>query len=93
LIDQLINLERRTSFGTGRDTIGHPPGCHDDLAVAVAGSAVLATAKRPRMRMGAIDWAGTRNGRVYYADEEPEHSRIRFVTITEQEDLRQRGLL
>jgi hypothetical protein len=26
-------------------------------------------------------------------EEQPEHSRIRFVTITEQEDLRQRGLL
>ena len=49
LLDQLVNLERRTSFGTGRDTIGHPPGCLDDLAVAVAGSLVQAMAKRPQI--------------------------------------------
>ena len=45
LVDPSVDLERRTSFGTGRDTVGHPPGCHDDLAVAVA--AVLATTKKP----------------------------------------------
>ena len=77
----------------GRDSIDHAPGGHDDVANAVAGALLMAMAKLPRMRMGAIDWAGTRNGRVYYADEEPQHSRIRFVTITEREDLRQRGPL
>jgi hypothetical protein len=54
-IDQLINLERRTSFGTGRDTVGHPPGCHDDLAVAVAGAVVLATAKKQQIVIGCQD--------------------------------------
>jgi hypothetical protein len=45
LIDQLLSLERRTSFGGGRDTVGHPPNAHDDIAVSVAGAAVLATAR------------------------------------------------
>lgn len=36
LINQLCNLERRTSRG-GRDSIDHPPGGHDDIANAVAG--------------------------------------------------------
>ena len=78
LLDQLIGLERRTSFGTGRDTVGHPPGCHDDLAVAVAGAAVLATAKRPQMRMGTVD----PHGFVHWRDEEPrDHSRITWITV------------
>jgi hypothetical protein len=47
LLDQLIGLERRTAFGTGRDTVGHPPGAHDDVAVSAAGAILLATAKRP----------------------------------------------
>ena len=45
LLDQLIGLERRTSFGTGRDTVGHAPGCHDDIAIAACGSILMATAK------------------------------------------------
>ena len=52
LIDQLIGLERRTSFGTGQDSVGHPPGAHDDIAVATAGSVLLATAKRPQISNG-----------------------------------------
>jgi hypothetical protein len=48
LIAQLASLERRTSRA-GRDTIGHPPGGHDDLANAVAGAAVLAEQRRKRM--------------------------------------------
>jgi hypothetical protein len=44
LLTQLVNLERRTARGTGRDVIDHAPGAHDDLANAVAGLA--ATAKR-----------------------------------------------
>jgi hypothetical protein len=39
---QLVNLERRTS-ASGRDTILHPPGTHDDVANAAAGALVLAT--------------------------------------------------
>jgi hypothetical protein len=43
LSTQLCALERRTGR-SGRDTIDHPPGGHDDLANAVAGSVVLAGA-------------------------------------------------
>ena len=89
LIDQLVNLERRTSFGTGRDTVGHPPGCHDDVAVAAAGALLQATAKKPRIRMGTID----PRGRVHWKGDEPEPPRIRYVVLTEQEDLKRRGLL
>jgi hypothetical protein len=41
LKSQLSNLERRTSR-TGRDTVDHSPGAHDDLANAAAGALVLA---------------------------------------------------
>jgi hypothetical protein len=40
LISQFHGLERRTARG-GRDSIDHPPGLHDDIANAVAGSLVL----------------------------------------------------
>ena len=78
LLDQLIGLERRTSFGTGRDTVGHPPNAHDDVAVAAAGAVLLATTKLPKMRMGCIDPLG----RITWRNEEPRnHSRIRWVTV------------
>jgi hypothetical protein len=37
LISQLCSLERRTGRGTGRDSIDHPLGSHDDIANAAAG--------------------------------------------------------
>lgn len=37
LTNQLINLERRTSR-SGKDSIDHPPGGHDDVSNAVAGA-------------------------------------------------------
>jgi hypothetical protein len=37
LANQPTNLERRVGRGTGRDSIDHPPGAHDDLAKAAAG--------------------------------------------------------
>jgi hypothetical protein len=43
LVSQLIGLERRTAR-SGRDSIDHAPGAHDDLANAVAGAAALAIA-------------------------------------------------
>jgi hypothetical protein len=45
LIAQLAALERRTTRA-GRDLIDHPPGCHDDVANAVAGCLVLAAGRR-----------------------------------------------
>jgi hypothetical protein len=41
LITQLATLERRTSR-SGKDSIDHPPGGHDDLANSAAGALVLA---------------------------------------------------
>jgi hypothetical protein len=39
LMNQLVNLERRTSRG-GKDNIDHPPGASDDLANVAAGACV-----------------------------------------------------
>lgn len=44
LINQLCALERRTAR-SGRDSIDHPPGAHDDVANAVAGVATAAINK------------------------------------------------
>ena len=46
LISQLHGLERRTARG-GKDSIDHGPGQHDDVANAVAGAIVLASAYVP----------------------------------------------
>jgi hypothetical protein len=49
LISQLCSLERRTARG-GRDSIDHPPGAaHDDVANAVAGVLLLASASAKRI--------------------------------------------
>jgi hypothetical protein len=56
LISQLCSLERRTARG-GRDSIDHPPGAsHDDVANAVAGVLVLASAaaKRTGLLFGSV---------------------------------------
>jgi hypothetical protein len=44
LVSQLINLERRVAR-SGRDSISHPPGQHDDVVTAVAGAVVYAAAR------------------------------------------------
>jgi hypothetical protein len=51
LTSQLCALERRTAR-SGRDSIGHPPSGHDDIANAVAGALLLCRA-RPAMRISA----------------------------------------
>ena len=48
LASQLTGLERRTSR-SGRDTVDHAPGSHDDLANAVAGALLLASSGKQRM--------------------------------------------
>jgi hypothetical protein len=51
LVSQLCSLERRTAR-SGRDSIDHPPGAHDDIANAVAGALVLAAGgSDERMRL------------------------------------------
>lgn len=42
LVAQLCSLERRTSRGTGRDSVDHPKGGRDDVANAAAGALVVA---------------------------------------------------
>ena len=80
-LDQLIRLERRTSFGTGRDTVGHPDRTHDDVAVALAGAVLMANSKPKRMRQGAIGV----DGRVYWKPDpdDPPINRIRIIHVDE----------
>jgi hypothetical protein len=47
LLTQFASLERRVGRGTGRDSIDHPPGGHDDLANAAAGALVSAKQRPP----------------------------------------------
>jgi hypothetical protein len=42
MVSQLCSLERRTTRGTGRDIVDHPPNSHDDLINAAAGALCLA---------------------------------------------------
>jgi hypothetical protein len=44
LVSQLVGLERRTAR-SGKDSIDHGPGSHDDLCNAVAGAAAIAIDK------------------------------------------------
>lgn len=87
LIDQLCALERRTSFG-GRDSIGHGPHGHDDLAVAVAGSLLAATTKKHDLiigyGLGKITWR-------HEIDQTRFAHRIRRVTVSES-DLEREGI-
>jgi hypothetical protein len=46
LVAQLCQLERRTAR-SGKDSIDHPPGAHDDVANAVAGAIVKAGGAAP----------------------------------------------
>ncbi len=88
-IDQLIGLERRTSFGTGRDSVGHPPGAHDDLAVAIAGALLLAKAKKPQIVIGCQDGSSLYpDGKGGWERRWPDKRRppsVRVVNVTEEE--------
>jgi hypothetical protein len=59
LITQLCSLERRTGRGTGRDSVDHPQGGHDDVANATAGCAVMAVSgPRPlNITSEMMEWA------------------------------------
>jgi hypothetical protein len=52
LLAQLVALERRTAR-SGKDSIDHGPGAHDDVANAVAGAALLA---RASSYDSSLDW-------------------------------------
>ena len=53
LISQLIALERRTAR-SGKDSIDHPPGGHDDLINSVAGLASTLLAKSDNQRFWEV---------------------------------------
>jgi hypothetical protein len=55
LISQIVGLERRTAR-SGRDSIDHAPGAHDDLANAVAG--VIAQLVSARRFVSYATWVG-----------------------------------
>jgi hypothetical protein len=65
LISQLSNLERRTAR-SGKDSIGHSPGGHDDIANAVAGAVFMTAAKSGSIKVSpeAMAWASRRDARV-----------------------------
>jgi hypothetical protein len=46
IADQFVMLERRVGRGTNRDSIDHPPSCHDDRSNAVAGVLRLAAVEQ-----------------------------------------------
>jgi hypothetical protein len=51
LVSQLCSLERRVGRGTGRDSIDHPVGGHDDIANSVCGALVLVANSMDRTRI------------------------------------------
>jgi hypothetical protein len=58
MANQFAALERRT--GAGRDRVDHPPGQHDDLSNAAAGTIINVTAAKPRpIRSVRLDWMST----------------------------------
>ena len=56
LVHQLVSLERRTTR-SGKDSIDHPPGAHDDLANAAAGALCQAFVARSNSE---LPFGGTR---------------------------------
>jgi hypothetical protein len=85
-VSQLVGLERRTAR-SGRDSIDHPPGGHDDLANCVAGA--LTTVARPQQKlwMGVYGYGGpvveidVKTGRPI----EQNRASARWVTVSESD--------
>jgi hypothetical protein len=91
LTAQLTSLERRTAR-SGRDSIDHPPGAHDDVANACAGALLSAlNAHRRGALIGTYGYGGPITWRDAATGEEidPEtrepirRTRIRTVTVAE----------
>jgi hypothetical protein len=96
LLRELRCLERRV-HRSGRDSVDHPSHGSDDFANVICGGINVATreSRRPGMSIGFGGPGGPDGGRIYWqdADEPRQHSRITIEHISEQEDLRRRGLL
>jgi hypothetical protein len=89
LIAQLTGLERRTAR-SGRDSIDHGPGAHDDIANDAAGALVVAQKPGQRISM-AIATGADGFGRVVKIDpithrslDEPPRTRLRWVNLDER---------
>jgi hypothetical protein len=93
LISQLAGLERRTAR-SGRDSIDHGPGAHDDLANACAGALLSALSSHKRRTLfgsvgygccGPVTWRDAETGQeIDPATREPiRRTRVNFVTIPE----------
>ena len=81
LIAQFVGLERRTAR-SGRDSIDHAPGAHDDVCNAVAGALLAAhLAHRQRIVMGVYGYGG---GPIYWFRDEPQPTRVQCVRVPEK---------
>lgn len=87
LIDQLLNLERKT--GAGRDKIEAPKHAHDDLANAVAGALDLAGGASDLILLGNYGNISQTPKSLQYGAEEDE--RIQKRREEERERKRQDG--
>ncbi len=102
LISQIIGLECRTAR-SGRDSIDHAPGAHDDLANAVAGALLGAqNAQKSRMLIGTygygcgpITWRDPKTGEeIDPKTMEPiRRTQFRVVRIPEASASAARGAL
>jgi hypothetical protein len=92
LVAQLVGLERRT-VRSGRDSIDHGPGGHDDLANAAAGALLSASVRTERVFRGAygyggpVTWWDAKIGEKLDPEtmQPIQRPRIRVVRLTEQE--------
>jgi hypothetical protein len=76
LVTQLVSLERRTSR-SGKDSIDHPPGAHDDVCNAVAGCMTLIAAPKFQSYCGPI--------KCYSSDRRSwQHQNAREMTRSER---------
>ena len=91
LIAQLCGLERRTAR-SGRDSIDHGPGAHDDVANACAGALIVANKPIQRIRMFTLPPDYLTPGTTWRQTEldiktgrpiEPPRARIRRVKVRE----------
>ena len=93
LISQLTGLERRTAR-SGRDSIDHGPGAHDDVANACAGALLSALdAHKRRLLVGSVGygccgpvtWFDAKTGEVIdpHTKEPIRRTRIHVVNIPE----------
>jgi hypothetical protein len=92
LVSQLVGLERRIAR-SGRDSIDHAPGAHDDIANACAGALLAASVGSKRRTLfgsygyggGPITWRDPETGQEIDPNtgEPIQRTRVRFVTIPE----------